>query len=365
MSITTHAAIAIGINQPLVIEEVMLRDPLPGELLIEMKAAGLCHTDLSVLEGKFPFPLPAILGHEGAGVVLACGPGVTTAKPGDHVVLSNLPHCGHCRPCHLGRSSFCDDMMVLQAAPSAFSWRGGERLASFSRVASFAGHTVVRQDQVSVISKDVPFESAALVACGVMTGIGAALNGARIDAGSTVVVVGMGSIGLNVLQAARLAKAKRIVAVDLHSNKESIARQFGATDFVVSRGLEQALSAHLMAMLGAPADFVFECVGNPALLADLAQASNPFYGVCMAVGVPPFDQSIQLPATTFYFGRTVRGTMIGDGNFLTEVPKIMDWYKNGDIELDALVTKRLGLTNINEGFELMKTGQAIRSVVVY
>lgn len=365
MSITTQAAIALGLNQPLVIEDVTLRDPLPGELLIEMKAAGLCHTDLSVMEGKFPFPLPAILGHEGAGIVLACGPGVTTAKPGDHVVLSNLPHCGHCRPCHLGRSSFCADMHLLQGQPSAFSWRGGESLPSFSRVASFAGHTVVRQDQVSVIPKEVPFESAALVACGVMTGIGAALNGARIDAGSTVVVVGMGSIGLNVLQAARLAKAARIVAVDLHGEKEAIARQFGATDFVVSRDLGQPLSQHLMALLGAPADFVFECVGNTALLADLAQASNPFYGVCMAVGVPPFDQQIQLPATTFYFGRTVRGTMIGDGNFLTEVPKIMDWYRSGEIQLDALVSHRLPLSRINEGFDLMKTGTAIRTVVVY
>jgi S-(hydroxymethyl)glutathione dehydrogenase/alcohol dehydrogenase len=365
MSTITQAAIALGHNQPLVIEEVILRDPLPGELLIQMKASGLCHTDLSVMEGKFPHPLPAILGHEGAGIVLACGPGVTTAQPGDHVTLSNLPHCGHCRPCTLGRASFCADMVPLQSAPSAFTWRGGQTLPTFSRVASFAAHTVVRQDQVSVIPKDVPFESAALVACGVMTGMGAALNDARIDAGSTVVVVGMGSIGLNVLQAARLAKAERIIAVDLHNDKEAIARQFGATDFVVSKNLGQPLSQHLIALLGAPADFVFECVGNTALLADLAQASNPFYGVCLAVGVPPFDQQIHLPATTFYFGRTIRGTMIGDGNFLEEAPKIMAWYQNGEIELDALVSNRLPLSRINEGFDLMKTGKAIRSVIVY
>jgi S-(hydroxymethyl)glutathione dehydrogenase/alcohol dehydrogenase len=365
MSITTQAAIAVGLNQPLVIEEVTLRDPLPGEVLIEMKASGLCHTDLSVMEGKFPYPFPAILGHEGAGIVLACGAGVTKTKPGDHVVLSNIPHCGHCRPCTLGRSSFCADMHLLQGQTSAFTWRGGETLPTFGRVASFAAHTVVRQDHVSVIANDVPFESAALVACGVMTGMGAALNSARIDAGSSVVVVGMGSIGLNVLQAARLAKAARIIAVDLHAEKEAIARQFGATDFVVSKGLEEPLSKHLMTLLGAPADFVFECVGNTALLADIVQAANPFYGVCMAVGVPPFDQQIQLPATTFYFGRSLRGTMIGDGNFLEEVPKIMNWYRQGDIELDALVSQRLPLSRINEGFETMKQGKSIRTVVMY
>jgi S-(hydroxymethyl)glutathione dehydrogenase/alcohol dehydrogenase len=362
MSILTKAAVARNEGSPLTIENVTLRAPRSNEVLIEMKASGLCHTDLSIMQGSFPFPLPAILGHEGAGIVKALGPDVTRVKEGDHVILNNLIHCGECKACRQGKVTGCVLRAQLDSAP--FEWNG-EPLRTLSGIASFAQHTIIREEQVTVIPHDVPFASAAVVPCGVMTGAGAVWNDAKVEAGSSVIVFGMGSIGLNVVQAAKLAGAAHIIAVDLNAAKEQVARLFGATEFVNPGRLETSLQEHVTVSLGGLADYAFECVGNVDVLAQAVDLVDPFTGVCLAVGVPPHDQRITLPASTFYLGRTVRGTHIGDGNPLEDTPKIVSDYQKGGFKLDELVTHMLSLDQINEGFELMKSGQSIRAVVLY
>jgi S-(hydroxymethyl)glutathione dehydrogenase/alcohol dehydrogenase len=361
MTITVKAAVAQGKNLPLSVEEVQLRAPGEHEVLVQMKASGLCHTDLSVIEGKFPRPMPIILGHEGAGVVLECGPGVDNVRPGDHIIINNMPHCGHCAPCRSEVTNYCADIALQSAKPSAFTWNGAP-VATMGHAATFASHSVLPSNQLTVIPNDMPFDVAALVACGVMTGVGAVLFNAKVRSDTTVVVFGIGSIGLNVLQAARLAGAARIIAVDTSAMKENVARLFGATDFVNPKAVDGPVDQHIKAMLGGPADYAFECVGNVELVLDLV---NPFWGVCLAVGVPPFDQQITLPATSFYFGRSLRGTFIGDGNPLTDTPKVLQWYREGKLRLDELVSHRMPLEDINHGFDLMRCGESIRSVVLF
>lgn len=359
-----RAAVANGLNQPLTIEEVDLREPEAGEVLVQMKASGICHTDLSVLEGNFPLSLPRILGHEGAGVVLACGEGVTTVKPGDHVLLNTNPECGVCPTCQSQKTNFCTETLVAKHSVSPFS-RQGEPLDRMSHSTSFATHTVLKEYFVSPIPADVPFQSACLVGCGVMTGIGAVIFNAKVDAGSSVVVWGMGSIGLNAVQGARLAGAKRIVAIDMNPAKESVARLFGATDFVAAGAVEGSIVAHLQALLGGPADYAFECVGNVNLIAAATEVVNPFWGVTVAVGVPPHMHEIKLPAPTFYFGRSLKGTFIGNGKPRTDAPKIIQWYQDKKVLLDELVTHRITLDQINEGFDLMRSHKGIRCVIEY
>lgn len=364
MSMKVRAAVAHGNGLPLTIEEVHLKPVADDEVLVEMKASGLCHTDLSIIEGKFPLKLPAILGHEGAGVVLECGKEVTNVKPGDHVILNNVPHCGHCRCCNSDFTNYCEEVALARLRPSAFTWNG-EPLATMGQAATFASHTVLRSYHLTVIPKDMPFASAALVSCGVMTGVGAVLFNAKVRSGSSVLVWGIGSIGLNVLQSARLAGAGRIIAIDTCASKEQAARLFGATDFINPNDLDEPLAQYITTLLGGSADYAFECVGNVELLKQAVELVNPFWGVCLAVGVPPFNQQISLPATSFYFGRSVRGTFIGDANSLTDTPKILDWYRQGKLRLDELVSQRLAHEEINQGFELMKQGGAIRSVIIY
>ncbi|MET0376106.1 MAG: alcohol dehydrogenase catalytic domain-containing protein, partial [Rhizorhabdus sp.] len=317
MAITTRAAIAVGKGEPLVVEEVELRDPRPGEVIVESRASGLCHTDLSIVDGVFPVPLPCIAGHEGAGIVRQCGAGVTLVRPGDHVIVNNAYHCGQCPPCRRGKTSFCERAMQADQLP--FRWRG-EPLRALGGAGSFAAHCVVAEDKLTVIPEDVPFEAAALVPCGVMTGTGAVWNVARVEPGSTVVVFGLGSIGLNVVQAARLSGAARIVAIDTNPAKEAVGRTFGATEFVNPRALSEPVDRHVAALLGGPADYAFECIGNVDLLALAVSMVSPYWGTCLAVGIPPHDAAITLPGSTFYFGRTVRGTFLGDNNPLTDTP---------------------------------------------
>lgn len=364
MRFEVRAAIAPDVGQPLVIETVALRDPADDELVIGMKASGLCHTDLSIMEGKFPMPLPAVLGHEGAGVVLHAGPAVKRLKVGDHVILNNTPHCGVCDPCHAPYTSYCDQMAPGRERPSPFLWNG-EPLATMLNVASFATHTILPEDRLTRIDPTVAFDAAALVPCGVMTGVGAVMNVAKVRRDSHVVVFGMGSIGLNVVQAARLAGAATVIAVDLNPSKEAMARQFGATHFINPVDSEVPIGKRVSTLIGGLADFAFECVGNTKLVEQAVRLVNPYWGVAVAVGIAGFDQVIQLPATSFYFGRTLRGTFIGDGDPHRDTAQIVDWYRQGDIQLDPLVTHHLTLDEINQGFELMKTGQSIRSVILY
>lgn len=359
------AAVAHALNQPLVIEELELRAPEAGEVLVEMKASGICHTDLSVLEGNFPLSLPRILGHEGAGVVLACGAGVTSVKPGDHVILNTNPECGVCPTCRSDKTNFCSQTLQAKHSVSPFRRHNGEPLQRMSQGTSFATHTVLSENFVSPIPADVPFESACLVGCGVMTGIGAAMFNAKVEAGSSVVVWGMGSIGLNAVQGARLAGATRIIAIDMNPAKETAAQLFGATDFVHAGAVEGSIVAHLQAMLGGPADYAFECVGNVNLIAAATEVVNPFWGVCVAVGVPPYMQEIKLPASTFFFGRALKGTFIGNGKPRRDTPRIVQWYRDRKVLLDELVTHRISLEQINEGFDLMRRHEGIRCVIVY
>lgn len=364
MNRTVRAAVARNVNQPFTIEQVELRAPIGDEVLVQMKASGLCHTDLSVLEGKFPLPLPSILGHEGAGIVLECGPDVKTVKPGDHVILGNLPECGHCPRCLSEKTNYCVEIDNGRKQASVFSING-EPLRSMSKAATFATHTVLSEIYIAPIPKSVPFESACLVGCGVMTGVGAALNRAKVDKDSTVVVFGMGSIGLNAVQGAQLAGARRIIGVDVNPAKEITARLFGATDFVNPKTLDTPLESHLLAQLGAPADYSFECVGNTDLLKQAMAIVHPFWGVCVAVGIPPHTGEIKLPATSFYFGRSLVGTFIGEGKPRRDTPRIIDWYQRGKLRLDELVTHRIALDEINEGFAMMKRSEVIRAVIVY
>jgi S-(hydroxymethyl)glutathione dehydrogenase/alcohol dehydrogenase len=364
MSMTVRAAVARDKGRPLTIENVELRAPAAGEVLVQMKASGLCHTDLSALQGSYPQPFPIILGHEGAGIVLACGPGVSRVQPGDHVVLHNTPQCGVCAPCRADYTRYCIEMSKASMKGAAFT-SSGHPLQTMSKAASFATHTVLSEFFLTPIPSQVPFESACLIGCGVMTGTGAALNTARVRPGSTVVVFGMGSIGLNAVQGARLAGAARIVAVDINPAKEAAARHFGATDFVNPATLDAPVEQHLPILLGGPADFSFECIGNTELLRQALAVVNLFWGVCIAVGIPPHGGQIELPATAFYVGRRLQGTLMGDGKPLQETRRLIDWYTQGELRLDELVTRRIALDEINEGFEMMQRGEVIRSVIIY
>lgn len=374
MSRQIRAAIAVEHDQPLRVETVTLRAPGPGEVLVQLKASGLCHTDLSVISGAFPSPLPTILGHEGAGVVVETGAGVTAVAAGDPVVVNNFPHCGRCRGCRSGRTNFCEAVRELARTPSPFTWRG-EPLNRMSQAASFATHTVVRADQVTPIPASVPFASAALVPCGVLTGLGAVRHRADVEPGSSVVVFGLGSIGLNVVQAARISGAARIVAVDTNPAKLRLGREFGATDVVDASGPASpsdvaasdamAVTRQVKQLLAGPADFAFECVGDTGLIEQALALVNPYWGVCVAVGIAPHDQRISLPASSFHLGRSLLGTSIGDGNALVDIPLALGWYADGSLKLDELVTHRFGLDEINDGVDALVSGRAVRPVVLY
>lgn len=360
----TRAAIAPGRGERLILDEIQVRAPTAGEVLVEMKASGLCHTDLSAMEGKFPVRLPAVLGHEGAGLVKACGPGVTAVAPGDAVILNNTAHCGQCRPCLSGKTGYCVTMAMDARAPSPFTWRG-ESLGRMGPAASFSGLTVIDEGRLNRFDPAIGFATAALVPCGVMTGFGAVNNVAKVAAGSKVLVFGMGSIGLNVLQACRMAGAATIVAIDTNPAKEGVARSFGATDFVNPAEGEVPFDKRIKSLLGGYADYAFDCVGHPSVVAQAVELVSPYWGVMVAVGILPATETISLPATTFYFGRSMHGTFMGDCNPKADTPKILEWYRTGRLAIDPLITHRLPLEEINTGFDLMKSGEAIRTVITF
>lgn len=364
-NIESVAAVAPATGEPLVVESVEVRAPESHEVLVQMKASGLCHTDFSMMTGDFPgVALPAVLGHEGAGVVLECGKDVDGVQPGDHVILSNIAHCGVCASCRTGKSSFCAETAKAGSRRPVYTWRGKE-IASAGVVASFAGHSVLPAGNLIKIPNDMPFDSAALVPCGVITGMGAVLASAEVSEGSTVVAIGMGSVGLNVIQGARIAGAARIIAVDTNSSKEEVAKRFGATDFLQPIATENTLADQVTELLSGPADYSFECVGNARLIEQALAMVHPFSGVCVAVGIAPGGSELTLPASTFWMGRRLQGTFLGNVNPLTDIPRIVDWYRDGTVLLDELVTHRLNHANINDGFDLVSSGRAVRTVVVY
>ncbi len=352
-----------------VITDLEVVAPGPGEVHVRPVAAGVCHSDVSVIDGTIPYPTPVVLGHEGAGVVETVGDGVTTIEPGDHVVVSTLANCGHCRYCNTGRPTWCRESIGNIRQPFTV---GGEPAFDFAASSAFAELTVVREIQAVKIDDDVPLESACLIACGVLTGVGAVLNRARVQPGDTAAVFGAGGVGLNVIQGLRIANASRIIAIDTMPQKEATARDFGATDFVNPNDVDD-VNAAVRDLIGEPAGlfasggvtWAFECVGRPELL-DTAIESLDWGGTAVAVGVPGPDARLNARITHFtQIDRGVIGTRYGSARPQHDIPLLVDLYKAGDLKLDELVSATYPLEDFSKVLEDMEAGKLARGVLTF
>lgn len=358
-----RAAIAHAPNEPLTIETVDLDSPRAGEVLVQVKATGLCHSDLHVLAGNVPWQFPAVLGHEAAGVVVECGPEVEHLAPGDHVIPFLIPRCGKCAYCASPKTNLCMEAFArLRPRESRFS-RNGTPLTQLWALGTFAEYTVLPADTLAKVRSDAPFDPICYVGCGATTGVGAALFAAKIEAGASVVVFGLGGIGLNVIQGAKLAGARMIIGVDLNPEKEQVARRLGATEFLNPTTVPK-LTSHLMKLTGGGADYSFECIGLPATMRQAFECTNPAWGQSYVIGVAPHGAEVCATPAHLMFGRHWTGCYMG-GARLEQLPQLVDWYMERKIELDSLITHRLPLERINEGFELMKRGETIRTVIVF
>lgn len=356
-----RAAVAHAPNEPLSIELVDLDGPREGEVLIQVKATGLCHSDLHVSNGNVAWQFPAVLGHEAAGVVVECGPGVERFAPGDHVIPFLIPHCGKCAYCASPKTNLCVEALArLRPRESRFSW-SGKPLTQLWALGTFAEYTVVPADTIAKIRSDAPFDPICYVGCGATTGIGAALFAAKIEKGSSVVVFGLGGIGLNVVQGARLAGARMIVGIDTNPAKEAIARRFGATEFLNPATVPK-LTSYLMKLTSGGADYSFECIGQPATMRHAFECTNPAWGQSYVIGVAPQGTDVCATPAHLMLGRHWTGCYMG-GARLDRLPELVDWYMEGRIELDSLVTHRFALEHINEGFDLMRRGESIRTII--
>lgn len=361
----SRAAICTGPNRPLEIDEIEVAAPGGGEVLVEIKATGLCHTDYHMIDGSMtPYPYPVILGHEGAGVVVEVGVGVTSVKPGDHVLPLSVPECRRCVNCLSGKTNLCLEFFKLFDSASPFSWKG-QPVAQFVGCGTFSNYTTVKEIAVAKIRDDAPFKTACYIACGVITGVGAATYSAKVEPGSRVIVFGLGGVGLNVLQGAKMASARQIVGVDINPGREAVARQFGATDFVNPTTVAGDLVAYLTQLTEGGADYTFECVGNTALMRQAFDTARLGSGTAMVIGGAPTGQELSVSPMDLLMGRTLKGVMLGSVKARTDVPKFVDLYMQGQIRVDELITDYLPLERINEGFAMMKTGRTIRTVVVF
>ncbi len=366
----TRAAVAWAAGKPLTIEEVDLAGPRDGEVLVEVKATGICHTDQFTLSGADPEGLfPAILGHEGAGVVLEVGKGVTSVAAGDHVIPLYTPECRQCKFCLSRKTNLCQQIRATQGkglmpdGTSRFSI-GGKPILHYMGTSTFANHIVVPEIALAKVRRDAPFETICYIGCGVTTGVGAVLFTAKVEAGANVVVFGLGGIGLNVIQGARMVGANRIVGVDINPAREAMARRFGMTDFINPKETPQVVDA-IVELTGGGADYSFECVGNTTLMRQALECCHKGWGVCTIIGVAAAGQEIATRPFQLVTGRVWKGSAFGGARGRTDVPRIVDWYMDKKIEIDPLITHKLPLERINEGFELMERGESIRSVVVY
>ncbi len=366
-----RAAVAFEAGKPLSIETVQLEGPKAGEVLVEIKATGLCHTDKYTLSGQDSEGIfPSILGHEGAGVVVECGPGVSSLKPGDHVIPLYTPECRECEYCLSRKTNLCVKIRATQGkgvmpdGTSRFSLRG-KPVMHYMGCSTFANYTVLPEIALAKIRSDAPFDKACYIGCGVTTGIGAVMFTAKVEPGSTVVVFGLGGIGLNVVQGARMVGAGRIVGVDLNPKREALARAFGLTDFVNPNDVKGDLVGHIVELTNGGADYSFECVGNVKLMRQALECAHRGWGVSTIIGVAGSGQEISTRPFQLVTGRRWIGTAFGGARGRTDVPKIVDWYMEGKINIDDLITHTLPLERINEGFDLMTAGESIRSVVVY
>ena len=367
----TRAAVAMKAGQPLEIMEVDLEAPKAGEVLVELKATGICHTDEFTLSGADPEGIfPAILGHEGAGVVTQIGDGVSSVAVGDHVIPLYTPECRQCDYCLHPKTNLCQAIRgtqgqgVMPDGTSRFSLNG-EKIFHYMGTSTFANHTVLPEIAVAKINPDAPFDKVCYIGCGVTTGIGAVINTAKAETGCVAVVFGIGGIGLNVIQGLRLIGAKMIVGVDLNNDKKEWGERFGMTHFVNPSEVKGDLVGHLVEVTGGGADYSFECIGNPQVMRMALECCHKGWGESIIIGVAGSGQEISTRPFQLVTGRVWRGTAFGGARGRTDVPKIVDWYMDGKIEIDPMITHTMPLDEINNAFDLMHKGESIRSVVLY
>ena len=367
----TRSAVAFEAGQPLEVVEVDLAGPKAGEVLVEIKATGICHTDEFTLSGADPEGIfPSILGHEGAGVVVETGPGVTSVAVGDHVIPLYTPECRQCAYCLSGKTNLCQAIRVTQGqglmpdGTSRFSFKG-QPIYHYMGCSTFSNYTVLPEIAVAKIRADAPFDKVCYIGCGVTTGVGAVINTAKVEPGANCVVFGLGGIGLNVVQGLRLVGANKIVGVDLNDNRKALAEAFGMTDFVNPKTIDGDLVAHLVELTDGGADYSFECIGNVEVMRQALECCHKGWGESIIIGVAPAGAEIATRPFQLVTGRVWRGTAFGGAKGRTDVPKIVDWYMDGKINIDDLITHTLPLDEINTGFDLMHAGTSIRAVVQY
>ena len=366
----TKAAVAWKAGAPLTIEDVELAGPKAFEVLVEIKATGICHTDYYTLSGADPEGLfPAILGHEGAGVVVDVGPGVTSLKPGDHVIPLYTPECRQCKSCLSRKTNLCTAIRATQGkglmpdSTSRFTV-GGKPVHHYMGTSTFSNHIVVPEIALAKIRDDAPFDKVCYIGCGVTTGIGAVLFTAKVEAGANVVVFGLGGIGLNVIQGAKMVGADKIIGVDINPARQEMARKFGMTHFVNPNDVENVVD-HIIQLTDGGADYSFECIGNTKVMRQALECCHRGWGQSIIIGVAEAGAEISTRPFQLVTGREWKGSAFGGARGRTDVPRIVDWYMDGKINIDDLITHTLSLDQINEGFDLMKRGESIRSVVMF
>src|SRR5271168_4893755 len=367
----TNAAVATAARKPLEIMTVELAGPKAGEVLVQIMASGVCHTDEFTRSGADPEGLfPAILGHEGAGIVVDVGPGVTSVRKGDHVIPLYTPECRQCKSCTSRKTNLCTAIRATQGkglmpdGTSRFSI-GREKVHHYMGCSTFSNFTVLPEIAVARIRTDAPFDKACYIGCGVTTGVGAVVNTAGVEPGANVVVFGLGGIGLNVIQGAKLVGAAMIVGVDINPAREEWGRRFGMTHFVNPKELDGDVVSHLVQLTDGGADYTFDCTGNTEVMRQALEACHRGWGVSVVIGVAESGKEIATRPFQLVTGRVWKGTAFGGARGRTDVPKIVDWYMNGKIQIDPMITHTLKLEEINKGFDLMHEGKSIRSVVVY
>ena len=373
----TRAAVALGAGRPLEVMDVELAGPRAGEVMVEIKATGICHTDDFTRSGDDPEGLfPAILGHEGAGVVVEVGPGVTTVKPGDHVIPLYTPECRQCASCLSGKTNLCTAIRATQGqglmpdGTSRFSMLDGTPIHHYMGCSTFSNFTVLPEIAVAKVREDAPFDKICYIGCGVTTGIGAVINTAKVEIGAKAVVFGLGGIGLNVIQGLRLAGADMIIGVDLNDDKRAMAERFGMTHFINPRNVENVVQ-EIVELTRTPfdriggADYSFDATGNVKVMRDALECTHRGWGQSIIIGVAPAGAEISTRPFQLVTGRIWKGSAFGGARGRTDVPRIVDWYMDGKIEIDPMITHTLPLSDINRGFDLMHAGESIRSVVIY
>src|SRR3984957_9253590 len=367
----TRAAVAREAGKPLTIETVHLDGPKAGEVLVEVKATGICHTDAFTLSGGDPEGLfPAILGHEGAGIVVDVGPGVTSLKKGDHVIPLYTPECRQCESCLSRKTNLCTAIRATQGqgvmpdGTSRFSM-GGRKIHHYMGTSTFANFTVLPEIAVAKIREDAPFDKVCYIGCGVTTGIGAVINTAKVEAGAKVVVFGLGGIGLNVVQGARMVGAEMIVGVDLNPGRRDLAEKFGMTHFVNPKEVAGDLVPYLVDLTKGGADYSFECIGNVQTMRQALECCHRGWGVSVIIGVAGAGQEISTRPFQLVTGRIWKGTAFGGARGRTDVPRIVDWYMEKNIEIDPIITHTVPRADIHKALDLMHEGKSIRSVVIF